>query len=168
MNNESEDEFQVTAEYADAEVRQPKAQIEVFGEAKLTRSLKEKHIGSKYTIIHCEGAIDSYHEAMQEKSQRESKRKSMENGLAILIERLGSGGNMSRDSFPPEGELPDGSRFWAFKRLPIRAYLWKSKRWENVYYISHYRYKLYDKLDPRDTARTCRNWMRIEVENEDR
>lgn len=82
--------------------------------------------------------------------------------------RLGRGEILSAADLAPEAQLPNGQRFYAFKRLPIRAYLWRSDLKSNTYFISHYKVKLEDPLDPKDTARVIRNWKRIEVENEER
>ncbi len=140
---------------------------EVVG-GKVSRSLKEVHKGKRATIIHCEDALNSFHEVMAQKSLEESKARSLENNLAMLVERLGDGLQMSGESFPFEGKLPDGNKFRAFKKIPIRAYLWLSKRRKNVYYISHYKFKSEDDLDQKDTDRICRNWTRIEVNDDER
>lgn len=76
---------------------------------------------------------------------------------------------MSKDSFPAEGDLPGkatASRFNALKRLPIRGYCWKSDKYENTYFISHYVHKDYKKLKQTDIDKVHNNWYRIE-EGED-
>lgn len=140
----------------------------VCDDGKERLSLNEVHVGPKATIIHCQGSRDSYFKAVKSKSWGKKKIRSMEHTLAILIERLGRGELLTSDVFPQEGLLPDGSKFRAFKKIPIRAYLWLSKRRKNVYFISHYVVKLVDDLDQRDTDQTCRNWTRIEVNDEER
>ena len=128
--------------------------------------LPQTYVGERFTVIHCEGAVDSFFEAMR--SEKATKIRSMANGIAALIMRLGAGQIMSGQNFPAEDYLPDGSRFHAFKRIPVRAYVWRSTRRKNVYFISHYTMKREDPLAPRDTAEICRNWTRIEVKNEER
>lgn len=132
------------------------------------QELQEVYVGKRCKVIHCVGARESYYSEMAAKSQQKSKIRSMANRLSYLIERLANGEPMSFENFPPEEKLPDGTKFHAFKKIPMRAYVWKSARRKNEYYISHYRMKLEDDLDPKDTKIVIRNWTRIEVDNEER
>ena len=116
--------------------------------------------GSKYNVIHCDGAIDSLNKAMERVPAHEKRTRKAQ--MLRLIERLGDGMNMPRDSFPDEGVLPDGSNFKAFKKLPLRAYLWLSKRYQNTYFISHYIYKDYQKLKKSDIEKVKANWRKKE------
>jgi len=56
----------------------------------------------------------------------------------------------------------------ALKRIPVRGYCWRSERCENTWFISHYVYKDYQKLKARDTERLGKNWLRIEVNGDER
>lgn len=117
--------------------------------------------GTTYQIIHCKGAIESF-KAELDRHVPKNKHKNYNARMVALIERLGNGHPMSNDSFPKEGELPDKSHFRALKKIPMRAYIWQSKKTPKTYYISHYRYKNYDQLKESDAKRVCDNWKVIE------
>lgn len=120
----------------------------------------EDYDGSKYRVIHCDGAQDSLDEALSHVANKKTQKARMER----LIHRLGDGVRMPHDSFPSEGELPDKSHFRAIKKLPLRAYLWLSKKYKNTYFISHYIYKNKQKLSASDIQRVSRNWRKKEEE----
>jgi len=120
--------------------------------------LKKRHKGSAFTIEHCDGALDSFDEALVSVTPH-NKKKSLKRAMVQLIDRLAEGKRMSKDNFPQEGNLPRSQgKFNAFKKLPIRAYCWLSKKYPNTYFISHYTYKDKQKLDKRDTDRLHANW----------
>jgi len=118
------------------------------------------YIGSKYRIIHCAGALESFDDAIAKHPK--DKRDLYKAQMTAIMKRLGDGGRMSNENFPQEGELPDKSHFRALKKIPIRAYIWLSKKTPNTYYISHYIYKNYDKLKKSETEKVCNNWRKIE------
>jgi len=129
--------------------------------------LQERHVGRKFTVRHCEGAIDSFAKAVSgvPKGQRDKYQRWM----LLQIKRLADGERISNDSFPWEGELPGlagrpKKKFRALKKIPVRGYCWKSERHENVYYISHYIHKKKNSLDSNDTTKVGNNWTRIEVD----
>jgi hypothetical protein len=117
--------------------------------------------GAKYRIIHCEGARESF-KAELDKHVPKSKHESYKARMVAIIKRLGDGHAMSNENFPKEGELPDKSHFRALKKIPLRAYVWQSKKTAETYYISHYVYKNYDKLKESDTKKVCDNWRALE------
>lgn len=127
---------------------------------------KKRCKGSMFTVVHCKGALDSFHEALNSVSK--NKCQSFTNGMILQIKRLSNGQPMSKANFPREGDLPRKvgqhkvKKFSALKRIPIRGYCWKSEKYENTYFISHYVYKNYDELKERDTNRVGANWRRIE------
>lgn len=131
---------------------------------------KDRLGGLKFTIVHCEGALESYAAALDsvQANRRGSFTSRMIAQIQIQIQRLADGHRMSKESFPQEGELPKrkgqhGARkFNALKRIPTRGYCWLSERHENTYFVSHYVYKDQDKLNTRDTSRVGANWTRIE------
>lgn len=133
---------------------------------------KDRHKGSVFTVIHCEGALESYIEALN--SVNAGRRKSFTRGIIQQIERLADGHRMSKDRFRQEGDLPKRKgqqkvkKFYALKRIPIRGYCWLSEQHENTYFISHYVYKDYDDLKDSDTNRVGENWKRIEEKNHER
>ncbi len=133
---------------------------------------KDSYKGSKFTAIHCEGALESYVAALNSVDAR--RRKSFTCRIIQQIERLADGQRMSRENFPQEGDLPKrkgqqkAKKFNALKRIPIRGYCWLSERHKNTYFISHYVYKDYDDLRESDTNKVGSNWRRIEENGDER
>lgn len=113
--------------------------------------------GSRYTIIHCDGAEDSFFEELRRHVPK-NKHPNYKARMRRLLERLADGYRMSNENFPKEGQLPDGSYFRALKRIPLRAYIWQSKNHKATFFISHYVYKNYKKLKEKDVKKTCDNW----------
>ncbi len=133
---------------------------------------KDRIEGAKFTIVHCEGALESYNKALM--SVPANKRKPFTRGIINQIQRLVDGHRMSKENFPQEGELPKrkgqhrAKKFNALKRMPIRGYCWLSESHENTYFVSHYVHKDHDKLKESDTKRVGKNWKKIEVEEHER
>jgi len=133
---------------------------------------EDKHGGSKFTVIHCNGALDSYIDALNHVNAK--KRDAFTRGMIQQIARLAEGHRMSKANFPQEGVLPKRKgqhrvkKFNAFKRIPIRGYCWLSERHRNTYFISHYVFKDYDDLKESDTNRVGTNWRRIEEKGDER
>lgn len=128
-------------------------------------------IGAKLKVVHCAGAWDSFQIALQ--SIKVAKHHSVKATLDMLVKKLANGSPLSKDTFPPEGLLPcspgkKAKKFYAFKKIPIRAYGWYSERMPSVYFISHYVYKNWDKLSASDTAIVHGNWTRIEVHGDEK
>ncbi len=134
--------------------------------------LKESYKGSKFTVKHCEGALESYDSALNSVDAR--RRGSFTRRIIQQIERLANGHRMSRENFRQEGDLPKrkgqqkAKKFYALKRIPIRGYCWLSERNKDTYFISHYIYKDYDGLKEKDTSRIGNNWWRIEENGDER
>lgn len=90
-----------------------------------SEKLKDRYKGVKFTVIHCDGALESYMEALDSVDAR--KRKSFTRGVMQQIERLAGGHRMSKENFPQEGALPKrkgqqkAKKFNALKRIPIRG-----------------------------------------------
>ena len=132
---------------------------------------KDRHEGSEFTVIHCNGALDSYIEALRHINAKKRKA-AFTRGMIQQIDRLAEGHRMSKANFPQEGALPKrkgqhrAKKFNALKRIPIRGYCWLSEKYRNTYFISHYVYKDYDDLKESDSNRVGANWRRIE-ENDD-
>lgn len=130
------------------------------------QQLQPFYKGKRYTVVHCEGALDTFRHAIR--SVTAKKAKSLTNGMVLQIKRLADGGEMSSENFPLEGPLPSrpgqqgSGKFNAFKRIPVRGYCWRSDRVPNTWFISHYIYKDFNDLDERDTKKVGRNWRRIE------
>ena len=117
--------------------------------------------GSCYRILYCKGAKKSLEQAMSHVSPS-SKQRQFKIRLMLQIKRLADGNRLSKENFPQEGNLPDGKKFNAFKRIPIRGYCWKSSKYPNTYFISHFIYKDQQKLNRNDTDKVCKNWKQIE------
>ncbi|WP_211117219.1 hypothetical protein [Scandinavium goeteborgense] len=128
-------------------------------------------VGSLLRIVHCLNARDSFTQALE--SIPANKRDSTKARMDAMVQRLANGGRLSKDSFPPEGPLPGragkpAKHFYAFKKIPIRAYGWYSERYEKTFFISHYIYKNQDKLASKDTTKVQGNWTRIEVDGDEK
>ena len=128
--------------------------------------------GKRYEVIHCEGALDSFREALGRVLK--GKAKSLTQKMAMQIQRLANGEEMSKENFPSEGILPAlpgqqrSKKFHALKKIPIRGYCWQSDRVPNTWFISHYIYKDKQGLDNRDIEKVGRNWRRIEEDSDER
>ncbi|MEN4621768.1 hypothetical protein ABEH29_10295 [Pantoea agglomerans] len=127
--------------------------------------------GSLLTIVHCESAWDTFLVALE--SIQEAKRESIKHRMDVMVKALADGKRLSRDSFPPEGMLPclqgkQAKQFYAFKKIPIRAYGWYSETKPKKFFISHYIFKNTDKLSKSDTTIVQRNWTRIEVNGDEK
>lgn len=133
--------------------------------------LAREYQGSRFRIVHCEGALESFREALTHIEARRAL--SLTQRLISQINRLANGEPLSREHFPKEGALPGrpGQQqpryFHALKRIPIRGYCWQSQTKPDTYFISHYVYKDYDALADRDTRRVGNNWRRIEENGDD-
>ncbi|MBZ2190277.1 hypothetical protein K8B33_14300 [Alcanivorax sp. JB21] len=136
------------------------------------QSVSVDYRGRQYTVVHCDGALDTFREAL--KHVKVGKAKSLTRQMIVQIKRLADGEAMSRDNFPLEGMLPAlsgqrrGRRFRALKKIPIRGYCWKSDRVPDTWFISHYIYKNKNDLDDRDTEKVSHNWRRIEEDGDER
>lgn len=127
--------------------------------------------GSLIRVVHCLEAWVTFNEALQ--SLPVSKWDSVKYQMDMLVNRLANGHRLSKDSFPPEGLLPSlhgrpAKQFYAFKKIPIRAYGWYSQTKEKTFFISHYIFKNNDKLSKSDTTTVQRNWTRIEVNGDEK
>ena len=124
----------------------------------MTEKLKDKHVGTHFTVEHCDKALESFEDALVSVSPHK-KKKTVTNAIIQLIDRLANGKRMSKENFPQEGNLPQGKgKFNAFKKIPVRAYCWLSTKHPNTYFISHYTYKDKQKLDKRDIDKVHVNW----------
>lgn len=138
----------------------------------MDNEFKDEITGSAFRVVHCEGARESFEQALKRVEAR--KHGSFRRGMVQQIQRLADGHRMSGENFPIEGELPkklngeSAGHFRALKRIPVRGYCWRSECCENTWFISHYVYKDYQKLKARDTERLGKNWIRIEVNGDER
>ena len=131
-----------------------------MGDKDSAHPIKSEYTGQVYRVVHCEGALNSFNHAVQR--LRASKRKSMIRGMVLQIERLASGNRLSTETFLAEGFLPNDKKFFALKRIPVRAYCWRSAVNHNTWFISHYIYKDHQKLKDKDIQRVHDNWRKLE------
>lgn len=117
--------------------------------------------GSRYTIIHCDGAYESFYDVLKTISPAK-KQKSLEAQMMAQIKRLADGERMSKENFPSEGKLNNEIPFYALKKIPIRGYCWKSSKYKNTYFISHYTHKKKNKLSALDKQKIQNKWNDIE------
>ena len=127
---------------------------------------KESYTGTRYKVVHCEGALKSYEAAVNRVERR--KHKKFTRAIIMQIERLANGERMTKENFPQEGNLPKSKgknkskKFHALKRIPIRGYCWLSDKHKDTYFISHYVYKDYANLKDSDTKKVKANWLKVE------
>lgn len=131
-------------------------------------ALQSRYVGEQSDIVHCDGAIESFRDALSR--LQKGKAATLTRGMILQIERLASGQRLSKEHFRQEGSLPgcdgtaSGGKFYALKRLPIRAYCWKSSVRKSTWYISHYTVKDHQKLKQKDIDRIAKNWREVECE----
>ncbi|OHY78746.1 hypothetical protein [Marinobacter sp. AC-23] len=139
--------------------------------------LKQKHVvrdwkGSKCNLTHCMKSEKSYDEAMSHVAPTNKKR-TIETYLKLTYQRLVDGERLSGDSCPVreagiQGTADAGPgngdiHYYAFKKKPIRSYFWYSPYEKGLVYVSHYRFKNYQKLDGKDTEQVRNNFFSHEV-----
>jgi len=66
--------------------------------------LQKEHVGLKFTVPHCEGALQSYLKAVSKVPK--GQRQKYQRWMIMQIQRLANGERISNDSFPWEGDLP--------------------------------------------------------------
>ena len=114
--------------------------------------------GSARRVKHAPGALDSWEKVAARLGNR--KAALVEGQLVAVFEDWINGCRFHAGWAEPEGNLADGARFFAIKRIPIRAYFWYSKSSRNTIVVSHYVNKTWRKLRPEDTSRVKANWER--------
>lgn len=120
--------------------------------------------GTHCAIVHCSGAEQSLNVALEHVGKQ--KRGSLHRRLMQQMMRYADGDRLSSDNFPSEGKLPDKKKFYAFKKLPIRAYCWQSNICKRTLFISHYVFKDQKKLNSSDADQVGRNWEKKERRHE--
>jgi len=112
-------------------------------------------------IENCDGAEESLEEILK-KIPNSGVRQQRKSWLKKAFERYVSGERMAKGTVEDEGKLPNGKKFLAMKRIPIRAYFWVSDSIPSTIFISHYIYKKNKKLHSADSNKVCRNWKKYE------
>ncbi|MEL3925757.1 hypothetical protein V1481_20700 [Aeromonas enteropelogenes] len=117
--------------------------------------------GAKISLRHCIGVQVSLEAAVNAIPEHE-KRATFAQFVARRDYLIEHGNLRAPEKMNTEGNLPDGSNFYAIKAHDLRAYGWFSKRHKGVFYISHFICKKRKKLLKADTARVAENWRGIE------
>ena len=114
--------------------------------------------GSARRVKHALGALESWEKVAAKLGRR--KAALVEGQLIAVFDDWINGCRFHTGWAEPEGNLSDGARFFAIKRIPIRAYFWYSKNSRNTIVVSHYVNKTWRKLRLEDTNRVKANWKR--------
>ena len=112
--------------------------------------------GLKRRVIHASGALDSWEKEAAKLSER--KATEIEGFLIALFDAWNDSSRLHSHWAEPEGDLSKAKKFFAIKRIPIRAYFWYSDIHRNTIVISHYVYKKWQKLRIKDTKKVKLNW----------
>lgn len=112
--------------------------------------------GNRRRVIHAPGALNSWEVTASGLSSR--KAAEIEGFLIGLFEAWIDGQRLHRGWAAPEGDLDLNTKFYAIKRIPVRAYFWYSVIHDNTIVISHYVVKKWNNLRAQDIARVRANW----------
>ena len=91
--------------------------------------------GLKRRIIHAPGALDSLEKEAAKLTDR--KATEIEGFLIALFDAWIDNSRLNNRWALPEGDLNKDKKFFAIKRIPIRAYFWYSDVHKNTIVISH-------------------------------
>lgn len=69
------------------------------------------------------------------------------------------GARLHRNWAEREGDLDRNTKFFAIKRIPVRAYFWYSEVHNDTIVISHYVNKTWQKLRATDIRKVKANWQ---------
>ena len=114
--------------------------------------------GPRRRVIHSPGALDSWEKVAAKLDHR--KAALIEGQLIALFDDWINGSRLHSGWAEPEGNLTRAIKFFAIKRIPIRAYFWYSKEHKNTIVVSHYVKKTWRKLRLEDTKLVKANWER--------
>lgn len=117
--------------------------------------------GPRRRVVHSPGALDSWEKVAAKLDHR--KAALIEGQLIAVFDDWINGSRFHSGWAEPEGNLTRATKFFAIKRIPIRAYFWYSKNHKNTIVISHYVKKTWRKLRPKDTKLVKANWERENV-----
>ena len=114
--------------------------------------------GPRRRVIHSLGALDSWEKVAAKLDHR--KAALIEGQLIAVFDDWINGSRFHSGWAEPEGKLAKATKFFAIKRIPIRAYFWYSKKHKNTIVVSHYVKKTWRKLRSEDTKLVVANWER--------
>jgi len=107
-------------------------------------------------VIHAPGALESWDEVVAKLPLQ--KANLIEGALVQLFMDWIDGARFHAQWAEPEGDLDRGTKFYAIKRIPVRAYFWYSEIHKDTIVISHYVRKSWRKLRKADIKRVQANW----------
>jgi hypothetical protein len=114
--------------------------------------------GSRRRVVHSPGALESWEKVA---AKIDSKKAALIEGQLIAVfDDWVNDSRFHSGWAEPEGSLDRETKFFAIKRIPVRAYFWYSKNSRNTIVVSHYVKKLWRKLRPEDTKLVKANWNR--------
>jgi hypothetical protein len=107
-------------------------------------------------VIHAPGALKSWEDVAEKLPSQ--KTALIEGALCQLFMDWIDGARLHRQWAEPEGDLDRGTKFFAIKRIPVRAYFWYSEVHKDTIVSSHYVKKSWQKLRKADIERVRANW----------
>lgn len=113
--------------------------------------------GSKRRVVHAPGALVSWDRVASQLAS--AKANAIEGFLIALFEDWVEGKRLHTGWAEPEGDLDRNTKFFAIRRVPVRAYFWYSEIHQNTLVISHYMIKKWSKLRAKDIRRVRKNWQ---------
>lgn len=122
--------------------------------------------GSAYDLTHCSKADKSYDKEIQHVAPTR-KQERFQTFFQKTYERITNGKRLSSETVAKEATIKGTSglackgdlSFYAFKKLPMRSYFWYSPYQEKLIFVSHYKFKNYQKLDSADTEKVRNNFF---------
>jgi hypothetical protein len=117
--------------------------------------------GSRRRVIHSPGALDTWEKVTAKLDHR--KAALIEGQLIAVFDDWINGSRFHSGWAEPEGNLAGATKFFAIKRIPIRAYFWYSQNYKNTIVVSHYVKKTWQKLRPEDIKLVKANWEKEKV-----
>ena len=114
--------------------------------------------GPRRRVIHSPGALETWEKVAAKLDHR--KAALIEGQLIAVFDDWINGSRFHSGWAEPEGNLAGATKFFAIKRIPIRAYFWYSKNNKNTIVVSHYVKKTWQKLGLEDIKRVKANWVR--------
>ena len=120
----------------------------------------DKH-GPRRRVIHSPGALETWEKVAAKLDHR--KAALIEGQLIAVFDDWINGSRFHSGWAEPEGNLTGATKFFAIKRIPIRAYFWYSQNYKNTIVVSHYVKKTWQKLRPEDIKLVKANWEKEKV-----
>lgn len=122
--------------------------------------------GKAYALKHCDKADKSYDKEIQHVAPTRKQEK-FETFFKKTYDRVIKGQRLSSSTVAKEAAIKGTSglssngdmSFYAFKKLPMRSYFWYSPFRDKLIFVSHYKFKNYQKLESADTEKVRNNFF---------